>query len=205
MTRGFPEPNGRHGDDGLTIGRKGMKPIEDFLDQKTKSGQPFLLWYAPFLPHSPHDPPKRLLEKYQNQVNSIHVAKYYAMCEWFDETCGQLIDLLKARQVFDNTLIVYVGDNGWIQDPESPNFAPRSKQSPYEGGVGNRSSFPGHAGLYLVDVKTSSVRSISCRRFLRLPASRRIRHSPALVCYRTCKTRRPSIAIEFSAKGLITM
>ena len=32
MTRGFPQPGGRHGDDGLKIGRNGLKPIEDFVD-----------------------------------------------------------------------------------------------------------------------------------------------------------------------------
>ena len=31
MTRGFPQPGGRHGDDGLKIGRTGMKPINDFI------------------------------------------------------------------------------------------------------------------------------------------------------------------------------
>jgi len=29
----------------------------------------------------------------------------------------------------------YVTDNGWIQDPASPGFAPRSKRSPYDGGL----------------------------------------------------------------------
>ncbi len=33
------------------------------------------------------------------------------------------------------TLVIYVTDNGWIQDPESPRFAPRSKLTAYEGGI----------------------------------------------------------------------
>ena len=44
------------------------------------------------------------------------IAKYYAMCEWFDETCGQLLDYLDVQGVRDNTLVVYVTDNGWIQN-----------------------------------------------------------------------------------------
>jgi uncharacterized sulfatase len=32
-------------------------------------------------------------------------------------------------------LVVYVGDNGWIQKPDGPGFAPRSKQSANEGGI----------------------------------------------------------------------
>ena len=135
ITRGFPQPGGRHGDDGLTIGRQGMQPVTDFLDQAVEGQKPFFLWYAPFLPHSPHNPPQRLLAHYESLGLPATVAKYYAMCEWFDETCGQLIEHLEARGVRDNTLIVYVTDNGWIQSPDKNGYAPRSKQTPYEGGV----------------------------------------------------------------------
>lgn len=135
MTRGFPNPGGRHGDDGLKIGRNGMQPIRDFVEHAVEQQQPFFLWYAPFLPHTPHNPPARLLAKYENAGLPITVAKYYAMCEWFDESCGELLGILDARQIRRNTLIVYVTDNGWIQHPERNGYAARSKQTPYEGGV----------------------------------------------------------------------
>jgi uncharacterized sulfatase len=57
------------------------------------------------------------------------------MCDWFDETCGQLLDYLDSRDLRNNTLVVYVTDNGWIQNPQGRGFAPRSKQTPYEGGI----------------------------------------------------------------------
>lgn len=135
MTRGFPEPGGRHGDDGLTIGRQGLGPIFEFVDASVKADKPFFLWYAPLLPHSPHNPPERLLEKYKANAPSIHHARYYAMCEWFDETIGQLNEYLDAKGLSRNTIFVYTGDNGWLQSDKSPNYALRSKQSPYDGGV----------------------------------------------------------------------
>ena len=134
MTRGFPERGGRHGDDGLKIGREGLGPINDFLDLAAEQQKPFYLWYAPFLPHTPHTPPKRLLDKYRDG-RPLTIAKYYAMCEWFDESCGELMESLRSRGMDDNTLIVYLTDNGWIQNPEKNGYAPRSKQTPYEGGV----------------------------------------------------------------------
>jgi uncharacterized sulfatase len=134
MTRGFPKPGGRHGDDGLQIGRKGMEPIEEFLDKTVSQSKPFFMWYAPFMPHTPHTPPKRILDKYRNN-HPPSVAKYFAMCEWFDETCGELLQMLDDRKLTENTLVVYVCDNGWIQDPNSGRYAPRSKQTPYEGGI----------------------------------------------------------------------
>ncbi len=135
MTRGFPQPGGRHGDDGLKIGREGMKPIKDFVRTAVEKEKPFFLWYAPFLPHTPHNPPKRLFDKYKDKVDSPHVARYYAMCEWFDETCGELLGIIDDAGVRDDTLVVYVTDNGWIQNPNKGGYAPRSKQTPYEGGI----------------------------------------------------------------------
>ncbi len=134
MTRGFPQRGGRHGDDGLEIGREGLAPIADFVDDSIVADKPFFLWYAPFLPHTPHNPPKRLLDKYKH-VESKTIAKYYAMCEWFDETCGGVMKILDDRKLRDDTLIIYVTDNGWIQNPKKNGYDTRSKQTPYEGGV----------------------------------------------------------------------
>lgn len=136
MTRGFPQPGGRHGDEGLRIGREGMEPVLRFVDHSISETRPFFLWYAPFLPHEPHTPPDRLFQKYKAKgIESDFVARYYAMVEWFDETCGQLLDYLDAKGLTQDTLVVYVGDNGWIQRVDGPGFAPRSKQSANEGGT----------------------------------------------------------------------
>ncbi len=114
---------GRHGEAGLAIGRKTMKPVFDFIDKSKAAQKPFFLWYAPFMPHTPHNPPERLLKKYKQAGRN---AKYYAMCEWFDETCGQLLDHIEKQRLTDNTVIIYVCDNGW---PGS------AKGSPYEMGI----------------------------------------------------------------------
>ena len=141
MTHGDPDRGGRHGDVGLEIGRQGLGPMFDFIE--SVEGRPFFIWYAPFLPHTPHNPPERLLAKYRTAGRPIELARYYAMCEWFDETVGTLLDHLESNGLDENTLVVFITDNGWIQrTPETPvpegwrtSFAPRSKQSPYEGGV----------------------------------------------------------------------
>ncbi len=144
MTHGDPNRGGRHGDQGLKIGRESMKPVTDFIDEATKEKKPFLLWYAPFLPHTPHNPPERLLEKYTKPGRAEDVANYYAMCEWFDETCGELLGYLEKKELIENTMVVYICDNGWVAEStnaDDPNqklwkgFALRSKGSPYENGI----------------------------------------------------------------------
>lgn len=133
MTHGDPRRGGRHGDAGLEIGRQGIQPVIDFLD--AAGDQPWFLWFAPMMPHTPHNPPERLLAKYVAPGKSLHVARYQAMCEWWDEACGEVLAQLDQRGLAEKTLVVYLCDNGWIQDPEAPRYAPRSKRSPHEGGI----------------------------------------------------------------------
>ena len=135
MTHGDPLKGGRHGDEGLAIGRRTMKPVLDFVDRAVAQQRPFFLWYAPMMPHLPHNPPERLLAKYQKKTQSIHMARYWAMCEWFDETCGELLGYLDKKGIADNTLVLYICDNGWIQLEGKRGHTPRSKTSSYEGGI----------------------------------------------------------------------
>jgi arylsulfatase A-like enzyme len=125
----------RHGDEGLSIGRQTMQPVHDFARRCRDEGKPFFVWYAPMLPHDPHDPPAELVEHYSSKTDSIHVARYWGNVERFDRTVGELLDFLDAEKLSADTLVIYVTDNGWIQRPDAPRFAPRSKLSPYDGGL----------------------------------------------------------------------
>ena len=163
MTHGDRTRGGRAGDGGLLIGRErqpnvvgagdaailkflangdrperiagSMEPIYDFIDQAQEANKPFFVWYAPLLPHTPHTPPQRLLDKYIAKTESIRLARYWAMCERFDETVGQLVDHIDQRGLGENTIVLYVADNGWIQPPDRGGYGPRSKREPHEGGI----------------------------------------------------------------------
>ena len=125
----------RHGDEGLTIGRQSLEPVYDFIGRCRNDDRPFFVWYAPMLPHDPHDPPQELVDHYASRTDSLHVARYWGNVERFDRTVGDLLDHLDRERLAQDTLVVYVTDNGWIQSPDRPEFAPRSKLSPYEGGL----------------------------------------------------------------------
>jgi len=124
-----------NGDAGLVIGRETMQPICDFVDEHAGK-QPFFVWYAPFLPHTPFDAPARFRKLYDGRQLPAHLLPYYAEIARFDETVGQLLGHLKRRRLLDNTLIVFVSDNGFRPDqarPERQNS--RSKLSPFEDGL----------------------------------------------------------------------
>lgn len=135
MTHGDPARGGRHGDFGLKIGRNGMDTLFSYIDYALEEEKPFLVWYAPYLPHRPHTPPDSLYQKYLAFTESEHLAKYWAMCDWFDQTCGQLIDYIDDKGQTDNTLFVYVCDNGWEQEEDKSGYTKVSKRSPYDLGM----------------------------------------------------------------------
>ena len=157
MTHGDASRRGRHGDEGLQIGRDGIQPVRDFLDRA--AGKPFLLWYAPMMPHLSHNAPERLVAKYRKKASSKFVAKYFATVEWFDETCGEVLDELDKRGLADNTIVVYVCDNGWIQDVKSHQDGGRSKLTPYEGGLRTpiMVRWPGKVAPQMVATPVSSI------------------------------------------------
>jgi arylsulfatase A-like enzyme len=133
FTHGMTEKRDRHGGAGLPIGRKGMEPIYQFIDGALEEKMPFFVWYAPFLPHDPHNPPERLLKKYLGRGPTKHAEIYHAMVEWLDETCGELDGFLEKKGLKENTMILYLADNGW--DPEQGYQGSRAKLTPYENGI----------------------------------------------------------------------
>lgn len=133
FTHGMTATAGRHGDAGLTIGRQGLQPIYDFIAGARTANKPFFVWYAPMMPHDPHNPPDALLAKYTGKGLPPRAEKYYAMVEWFDQTCGELDGYLTKHGLADNTVLLYLSDNGW--DAMRGMGGKHSKLSPYELGI----------------------------------------------------------------------
>jgi len=152
---------GRYGDAGFThgtaergdlsydkpgIGPDAVKACTDFIDMAQKEKKPFFLWYAPALPAFNHNgrvpsgmnvAPERIVKNQKFIVGHGRgdIPRYYALIEWFDEHCGKLIAHLEKKGLREDTLIVYLSANGWVSIRRRGDYAPRSKGSPYDGGV----------------------------------------------------------------------
>ncbi|MCP4035694.1 MAG: sulfatase-like hydrolase/transferase, partial [bacterium] len=130
-TGGLPELSGGRG---LGIGRSTMEPVFEFLEAERDG--PFFLWFAPMLPHLPHNPKPRDLAPYENRRLTDSARLYYGTITRFDRTVSRLLDALRERDLLDETLVVYLADNGWDQRPgysrEGQLDGPRGKKSIYE-------------------------------------------------------------------------
>ena len=135
MTHGDPTRGGRHGDEGLKIGREGLQPVIDFIDKAQADGKPFFVWYAPMMPHSRTTRPERLLAKYQGKHDVPVRGEVLGHVRVVRRDVRRAARPPRQKGLAENTLVIYLHDNGWIQDPNAGKFAPKSKQSPYDGGV----------------------------------------------------------------------
>lgn len=123
MTKGWKKGDKKNDDwflqfmggDGRQLARATMQPVYDFVE--TNKDDPFFIWFAPELPHYPFDAPDKYYNLYKNKDMTESAKRYYANCTWFDDGVGELVRYLKEQGKFDNTLFVYVNDNGWEQEP----------------------------------------------------------------------------------------
>jgi uncharacterized sulfatase len=109
-----------------------------FLDKRGR-GQPFSFWIAPTEPHRPYQPGSGVahgIDLAAVRVPSFlpdtpevrsDIADYLYEIEYFDEELGRILDVLKQSGELDNTVIVYVSDNGMP--------FPRAKSTNYEYGT----------------------------------------------------------------------
>lgn len=123
----------------------------DFVNKKSR--EPFLLYLAFNAPHVPLQLPQKYLDKYigleeeinaetnanffPNQLNEreIDAAKrVYGMVTNIDDNINRLINTLKQKGIYDNTIFVFLTDNGPQQRRYKMGLRGVKTQS-YEGGV----------------------------------------------------------------------
>ena len=106
---------------------------------KTQKGKPFFLWLAYNAPHTPHHLPPLGLHSYTNlsgttaDITANPKSYFKAAVEALDKEIGRLFDSLQVNNQWDNTDIIFIGDNG--DDPSVAQNQGGAKGSMYQEGV----------------------------------------------------------------------
>jgi arylsulfatase A-like enzyme len=108
-----------------------VKTATDFINTQVAAEQPFFLWYAPYLPHDPFDPPAGLKAEYTALGLNSTDANFYANIERLDGGVDAILDHLDTKGIADNTIIMFICDNG--RQFNTPNT--EGKTSPYDSGA----------------------------------------------------------------------
>ncbi|AWB64996.1 N-acetylgalactosamine-4-sulfatase [Saccharobesus litoralis] len=111
---------------------------------KQNQDEPFFIYLATNTPHGPFNVDPKFSEPYKKQGVPETRARFYGMIETVDNNVGQLRAFLEKEQLADNTLILYLTDNGTTAGADGNNHkVPKAgfnagmrgkKTSPFEGG-----------------------------------------------------------------------
>lgn len=122
---------------------RGDKGVEFLTCQATKymeekSDKPFFIYLAHHTIHGPVLAPDSLVKKYRDKgypENGLHSAVYLAALEHLDNSVGTLLAHLERQNLSDNTVVIFLSDNGGV-DTQFDNCPLRAgKGSAYEGGI----------------------------------------------------------------------
>lgn len=125
-----------------------MRALE-YIDKQTHNtdGKPFFLYFCQFAVHSPWQAPDSTIQYFNNKTtkgwNGHSNATYAAMVKHLDLSVGRIMQKLKDVGIADNTIVVFMSDNGGITIGSGGNHEIITNNSPlsgqkanvYEGGI----------------------------------------------------------------------
>ncbi len=82
----------------------------DFID--ANRGKPFFVYFAPNTPHHPLTVPDDYAQPYRDMGLSEETSRFYGMITNIDDNVRRLTDKLESLSLLDNTIIIFMGDNG---------------------------------------------------------------------------------------------
>lgn len=103
---------------------------------ENSKAEPFMLYFAMNAPVPPLQVPRSYFEALRDRIPNIHQRAYNALVQAQDDVIGALLDKVKALGLEQDTMVVFVSDNGCAVSRPGSN-APYSggKYSTYEGGI----------------------------------------------------------------------
>jgi arylsulfatase A-like enzyme len=130
-----------HGQD-INLSEALTLEAKNILDTVIEKSQPFYLYMSHYAVHTPIQKDTRFFQKYLNVGLDSTEAKYASMIEGMDKSLGDLLDYLDEKRIADNTIILFMSDNGGLSavarggEKHKHNAPLKSgKGSAYEGGI----------------------------------------------------------------------
>lgn len=111
------------------------------IEKAVKAGQPFYLNLAHYAVHAPFETDERFIDHYRQGGKPVQAQAFATLIEGMDKSLGDLMRKLEQLGVAENTLILFLGDNGGdaplgdAADYGSSAPLKGKKGSEYEGGV----------------------------------------------------------------------
>lgn len=106
-----------------------------FIEANKK--QPFFCYLSTNAPHGPWYVPEKYIKHYKNKGLDEPASRFYGMVTNIDENMGRLMEKLEALDLVDNTILIFMTDNGTSLPKNRGGFGAGmrgNKGSEYDGG-----------------------------------------------------------------------
>ncbi len=128
--------------------RESLKFIENH------AAEPFFCYIATNAPHGPLNVEERYIEPYRSDTPHEDRARFYGMIENIDENFGRLEAKLEELGIADDTILVFMTDNGTASGIElDPDGFPLEGRGSYNAGMRGKKGHPyegGHRVPFLI-------------------------------------------------------
>ena len=105
------------------------------IDRAVADDKPFYLYMAHYAIHAPWEADSSFYDKYLTDGISKFEAVYASMIEGMDKSLGDLMAKLKENGQWENTVIIFMSDNGQPSQATLNKPLRGHKLLPYEGGI----------------------------------------------------------------------
>ena len=82
------------------------------MEKAVKEGKPFYLNMAHYAVHAPFQKDPRFIARYNDPSKGKDAAAFATLIEGMDKSLGDIMDKLQDLGVAENTMIIFLGDNG---------------------------------------------------------------------------------------------
>ncbi len=107
----------------------------DYIKKWQKGDQPFFVYLSTNCPHSPHHCDDEYAAPYWDQGIDTVVARFFGQIANIDENMERLLKTLNETGLAENTILIFMTDNGTVKGEMVFNAGMRGKKTyPYEGG-----------------------------------------------------------------------
>lgn len=103
----------------------------DWIHSQKDSQSPFFAYIATNAPHGPFIAPPENTKRFTDLGFSPQTAGFYGMIENIDENMGRLLDQLEQWELADNTLLIFLSDNGMTGGGSGRPGQPLAKGYPF--------------------------------------------------------------------------
>ena len=105
------------------------------INKAVSDKKPFYLYMSHYAIHAPWEKDSRFYDKYKAMGLTDFQATYASMVESMDKSLGDLMQNVRRQGIEDNTIIVFMSDNGQPSNTDRNLPLRGHKLLPYEGGV----------------------------------------------------------------------